>query len=207
MAIACPSCEHIHFETNRAARPTHCTACGHDLSEPVVPLAKASPPGARTKSVLGVRGPFFFAGLAVLCLAGWFLLSGVAERGRYVPVMATVSSGYLEGTTPLNSVYVVDGKTYRTTVDRRWRLADRFEVWYHPDAPEVATETRPYGQFLAATGFLIAGLFLIGLSAGIFGAATEPPDERVTLADPTAEEAAAVHAPPSFAAADVRQRR
>jgi len=136
-----------------------------------------------------------FAGVAVLCLAGWFLLSGVAEREQYRPVTATISTGYLEGEAADDSSYIVDGKTYRTTVNRRWRLGDRFEVWYHSDAPETATETRPLGRLVAAVLFMVAGLFLVGLAVGIFGAAVPAPVESLTVPIPTREEAESV--PPS----------
>ncbi len=202
MAVPCPACAHLHFETNRAEVPSHCAACGHDLAEPVAPPAPVPdrpPPPAASR-------PLLCAAIAVLCVAGWLVLSGVAERGKYRPVTATITAGYLEGTSAGNSYYLVDGQTYRTAIDRRWRLADRFEMWYYPDAPEGATEVRPFGRFLAAGFLVVVGLFLVGLSVGIFGAAAEPVDERVALAEPTAEEAAAVHSPPSFAADDVRRR-
>lgn len=222
VAVVCPSCEHIHFETNRAALPSHCTACGHDLSQPVAtpPAPELPPPPAGSA---GNRS-FLLAGISVLCFSGWLLLSGLAERARYLPVMATVTASYLEwaevkghadlmkGAIPGlaatgNSFYVVDGKTYRTTIDRRWRLGDRFEVWYLPESPEEASEVRPYSRLLASIGVMVAGLFLLGRGFGVFGAAIEPPVERVALAEPTVEEAEAIHETPSFAAEDVRARR
>ena len=205
MAVPCPACSHIHFETNRAALPSHCTACGHNLSEPVVPLAPASPPGARAKSVLGVRGPFFFAGLAVLSLAGWFLLSGMVERGTYLPVTATVTGGYLEWASPVNSSYVVDGQKYRTAVDRRWRLGDQFVVWHLPESPEHATEARPFAKLVAAVFLMAVGVFLLGLAFGIFGGLIEATVESIKVAIPKEPEPPAV--PPRWFAVDNERRR
>lgn len=199
VAVVCLACEHIHFDTNRDAVPTHCAACGHDLSQPVTPPEPAVPTRLPVSGGRD-RRPYLPAGVAVLCLSGWFLLTGVAERERYVPVTATMTTNYLnwaevKGTADLmkgaipgqagNSNYVVDGRTYRTTIDRRWRLGERFEVWYLPDAPHEATEIRPYGKLLTALPLMAVGLFLIGRAFGIFGAAVEPPAESLTVPMPT----------------------
>lgn len=202
MAAVCPSCEHIHFETNRAALPSHCASCGHDLAEPFVPPTAAPeppPPVAR-----GVSRSFLSAAVAVLCVGGWLLLSGVAERDRYRPATATMTVGYLdwapaEGRGQLfrqagdgqggNSYYLVDGKKYTTTIDRRWRVSDHFEVWYLPESPETASEIRPFGKLLAALFLMVVGLFLFGLAFGIFGAALDAPAERLQVPIPTPADA------------------
>ena len=204
MAVVCVACEHIHFDTNRDAVPTHCAACGHDLSASVAPPDVPAP-----APVAPDRRPLLYAGIAVLCLSAWLLLTGVAERERYVPVTATMTASHLDwaevkggadlmrGAIPGqtgNSVYTVDGKKYRTTIDRRWRVEDRFEVWYRPDAPGEATEVRPYGKLLTAIPLLAVGLFLIGRAFGIFGAVVESSAETLTVPIPTAADAARVAA-------------
>ena len=217
MAVVCPSCERVHFDTNTAVRPTHCAGCGHDFADPPVPLSPVRPP-----SSAGASKTFLFAGVAVLCAAGGLLLSGVAERNEYESATATVkassaskqvewqrrSSGEwvrYESARATEASYVVDGKRYPISPGDKWKDKQQFTVWHRTDAPERATETRPFGKLVAAVGLMAVGVFLFGLAFGVFGGLIEATVESIKVAIPKEPDPPA--APPRWFTVDNERRR
>lgn len=198
MAVQCPSCSHVHFETNTATVPSHCAGCGHDLTAPVVPLTAAP---NRTTNAGSISRPFLFAGLAVLSAAGWLLVTATAERSKYLSATATVkaASGSREVQRQVRSSgewvryeyahateasYVVDGKRYPVTPGKRWQDKQQFDVWYLPDSPQLATDTRPFARLLGGVVLLTVGLFLFGLGFGVFGGLVEAAVESIKVPVP-----------------------
>lgn len=221
MAVQCPACSHVHFETNTVTVPTDCAGCGHDLSAPVVPLSAAP---QRPASTGGASRSFLFAGLAVLSAAGWLLVTGMAERSKYLPATATVkaasgsreaqrqirSSGEwirYESANPTEASYVADGKRYAVSPGKRWQDKQQFDVWYLPESPQLATETRPFARLLVGVLLLTAGLFLFGLAFGVFGGVIEAAVESIKVPVPrTTDALSPVAAPPRWFAQPKRRR-
>jgi hypothetical protein len=177
MAILCPQCGEIHFETTTSPAPTHCRRCESDLNGVAgyAPLlatdaAAAAPPRTRTGAAWVV------AGLVLLGVAGgcWWL--GVDRYTSAKKTTATVvsarasaadgggpSKGQTRGT--VTATYTVNGRTYHQYPGVRGQGA-AFDVYYLPGDPAGASEERPFAFLLAAAVLTKVGLIV--LLRGVF---------------------------------------
>jgi hypothetical protein len=179
MAIVCPQCSEIHFETPGTAAVTHCRKCGSDVNgviglAPLVAADAAANGATKLRSREGLVRVYI--GLVLLTTAGglgWWGLTQYNGAKAATAVVIPAGSGSADGKGPTKdqirhphtAVYTVGGKKYFQYPGVR-QLNDTFEVYYQPGNPAQANEERPW-LILGVSGVLFK-IGLITLLLGLF---------------------------------------
>lgn len=170
MAIICPQCSEIHFDTNGAAPPSHCRKCEADLNQaagilPTLDIdenGKAEPFRIRTGKLFMVIG-------GVLIVLGVALGSWGAYRYNSVKetMAIVIEKKDAKGVDPSHvretgtAVYKVGGKERYIYPGVRM-LGVQFPVYYSPSNPDDANESRPWmHMFFAVVMFLLGSITLV----------------------------------------------
>lgn len=180
MAIICPECSEIHFETTSAPAPTHCRKCEADLNQVagLLPYAAMNDfiPGPIVRTKTGLVRVAIGAGLLfVSCVCGWVgyhRFTSVKETTATVvskkDARGNVSPSHVRN--QATASYSVGGKDFFIYPGVR-SLGAKFAVYYDPGNPAVADEQKPWMFFLfSALAFkiglvvLIRGLFAFGIA-------------------------------------------
>jgi hypothetical protein len=168
MAIICPQCGEIHFETG-GATPTHCRKCETDLNQVAGILApnsvdeNAKPRPLTSKTGLG----WITAGAVLIVASGLTAWWGVT---KYNGVKETSAKVILKKEAKdvkpaqvreqATAVYSVGGREYYLYPGVRM-LNTQFPVYYNPKDPADANETRPWMFLLVAGAAFLVGLIVL----------------------------------------------
>lgn len=172
MARICPQCSQIHFETTTEPMPTPCTRCEGDLNGfGSTPLPSDTPSVAQKDHTAPQTGKMqFLIGFALLVCCGGLIWFGLKLYNESIESSALVikynkSMSAPPGTNRADNIayFMVNNQRVYTYPGVR-ADGESFKIYYPPNKPEAASESKPFLIFVVA-GFLA----LIGGSMTFLG--------------------------------------